>query len=161
MSSPQFVFKFPNFIRQFSSGTVYTDPLPFSPPVYHIPEGVSVPKLFYNPFQPVAKSVVFQRKSTVKKKKEKKTNRSFIRNTIDPLRILSSPSIFISPSLISHHSFATSRRRPSRGGGESVLGERLFRRARIFEQVPHHTTSANNTELLIYAGIVEFHECEM
>lgn len=101
MSSPQFVFKFPNFIRQFSSGTVYTDPLPFSPPVYHIPEGVSVPKLFYNPFQPVAKSVVFQRKSTVKKKKKKKPigvlfeTRSTLSGSSPPPRFLSPHPLFL------------------------------------------------------------------
>lgn len=48
-----------------------------------------MPKLFYNPFQPVAKSVVFQRKSTVKKKKRKKNQSEFYskhdRPSQDPL----------------------------------------------------------------------------
>lgn len=89
----------------------------------------------------------FREKSTVKetkKEEEKKKNQlEFIRNTrstptpIDVDFYLLSHPLFLSP--------ATSRRRPierergekGRGGGRGEgITRRLFRRARIFEQIP-------------------------
>lgn len=145
MSSPQFVFKFPNFIRQFSSGTIYTLS-PLSPlRLPYTRRSFRAETLL----QPVPNHVVvFQRKSTVKKKKRKKPIGVLFRNTIDSHRRSPSPSIFIFPSLIPHHSFATSRRRPSRVRGGECIRRALVPSSTHFRTGSsshnRHTTSVNN-----------------
>ena len=94
-----------------------------------------MPKLFYNPFQPVAKRVVvFQRESTVKKRP---IGVLFETRSILPLPLLL-PLDFYLPIPYFSSQFRDVGT-PTVEEGERIRGgeeEYLFRRARIFEQVP-------------------------
>lgn len=99
MSSPQFVFKFPNFIRQFSSGTIYTLSPLSSLRLPYTRRSFRAETLL----QPVPNHVVvFQRKSTVKKKKKEKNQLEFYSETrstltgdLPPPRFLSFHPLFL------------------------------------------------------------------